>query len=129
MVWRDGRRGPRLAVIHRPKRDDWRLPKGKLKRGEDFRAAAMREVAEETGCRARVLEFAGYTLDLEKEHPKLVLFWHMKAEGRPRFEPNEEVDRVDWLEPREALDRIEHADERRLIRSVALAHAANRIQV
>ena len=57
-MWRTGpTRTAELAVIHRPKYDDWSLPKGKLKPGEGFCEAALREVEEETGCRARLLLF------------------------------------------------------------------------
>src|SRR5205807_10525382 len=53
LVWRPGEDGPEIAVVHRPKYDDWSLPKGKLDEGEDFEAAALREVQEETGLRGR----------------------------------------------------------------------------
>ncbi|MFD0529454.1 NUDIX domain-containing protein [Kitasatospora arboriphila] len=48
---KDGRglKKPRIAVIHRPKYDDWSLPKGKLEPGEGWQAAALRELREETG--------------------------------------------------------------------------------
>ena len=113
LVWRGGR----LAVIHRPKHRDWSLPKGKLEPGETFPDAALREVAEETGCRARLGEFAGYTLYRVKRRPKLVLFWHMFVEDACRFEPNGEVDRLEWLRPSEALAKLNHDVERRLLRS------------
>ncbi len=113
LVWRGGR----LAVIHRPKHRDWSLPKGKLEPGETFPDAALREVAEETGCRARLGEFAGYTLYRVKRRPKLVLFWHMFAEGACRFEATGEVDRLEWLRPSEALAKLNHEVERRLLRS------------
>ncbi len=113
LVWRGGR----LAVIHRPKHRDWSLPKGKLEPGETFPDAALREVAEETGCRARLGAFAGYTLYRVKRRPKLVLFWHMFAEGACRFEANGEVDRLEWLRPSEALAKLNHEVERRLLRS------------
>jgi 8-oxo-dGTP diphosphatase len=113
LVWRAGR----LAVIHRPKQRDWSLPKGKLELGETFPDAAVREVAEETGCRARLGDFAGYTLYRVKRRPKLVLFWHMFVAGACRFEPNGEVDRLEWLRPSDALARLDHDVERRLVRS------------
>ena len=53
---RDGAGLSRVAVIHRPKYMDWSLPKGKLENGEGFEEAALREVEEETGFRARLLE-------------------------------------------------------------------------
>ena len=102
-------------MIHRPKRDDWSLPKGKLEAGESFPQAAVREVLEETGCRARLGDFAGYTLYRVKGRPKLVLFWHMAVEGSHRFRPNDEVDRMEWLPPGEVLARLDHPSERQLV--------------
>lgn len=45
--------GLEIALVHRPKYDDWSHPKGKLKRGESALAGAVREVAEETGMDCR----------------------------------------------------------------------------
>jgi len=115
ILWRDEANGPRLAVIHRPRQDDWSLPKGKLEDGESFPQAAVREVREETGCRARLGDFAGYALYQVKGRPKLVLFWHMAAEGAGRFRPNDEVDRLEWLAPAEALARLDRPAERQIV--------------
>jgi 8-oxo-dGTP diphosphatase len=116
LVWRDGPGGPRLALVHRPDRADWSLPKGKLDRLESWRRAAVREVAEETGCQARITTFAGAKLLVEREVPKLILYWHMLVvrEGVPRGD--EEVDEVAWLSPRQALARLDSASDRRLLR-------------
>lgn len=114
VVWSaDGRT---LALVHRPRHADWSLPKGKLDPGESWHRAALREVAEETGWRARVVDFAGAKLRLERATPKLVLYWHMQAiaEGVPPQE--EEIDEVRWLAPREALGRLDHESDRRLLR-------------
>ncbi len=45
---------PEIAVIHRPRYDDWSLPKGKLEPGETEPVAAVREIEEETGFRAHL---------------------------------------------------------------------------
>jgi len=124
LVWRDDPDGRKLAVIHRPKKRDWSLPKGRLEEGESFMAAALREVAEETGCEARIEEFAGFALYPAKGAPKLVLFWHMAVRGG-RFRPSDEVDRLEWLTPGEALRRLDHPAERRVVESVVLAGGAS----
>jgi 8-oxo-dGTP pyrophosphatase MutT (NUDIX family) len=74
LLWRTGKDGRRrLAVIHRPHREDWSLPKGKLKDGEHWEEAALREVEEETGCKARIASFAGAVHYVPKRTPKVVL--------------------------------------------------------
>lgn len=115
LVWRDGLSGRELAIIHRPRHRDWSLPKGKLDPGESFRAAAVREVREETGFAAEPRGLAGFTLYLAKGRPKLVLYWHMEAEPEGAFTPNDEVDRLEWVAPADALARLDHRGERRLV--------------
>ncbi len=116
LLWRTGKDGRRrLAVIHRPHREDWSLPKGKLKEGERWEEAALREVEEETGCRARIVSFAGAVHYVPKRTPKVVLFWNMElvSEGPLRF--LDEVDEVVWLTRGEALKRRDHKTERALL--------------
>jgi len=116
LLWREGEDGRRrLAVVHRPHRRDWSLPKGKLKDGERWEDAAIREVGEETGCRARVVSFAGVVHYVPKRTAKVVLFWNMELleEGPLRFP--EEVDRVSWLTAPEALRRLDYESERELL--------------
>lgn len=116
VVWLEVNGVRTVAVIHRPKYDDWSLPKGKLDRGEGFRQAALREVEEETRCHARLLRFAGASVYRVGLRPKLVLYWHMNVAERRPFEPNREVDRLEWLPPRDALGRLAHPGERRILR-------------
>lgn len=115
LVWR----ARELAVVHRSRRRDWSLPKGKLDAGERWEAAALREVEEETGCRARLGDFAGATHHRVPRGPKIVLYWNMAAvDAAPRL-PDDEVDEVAWLEPAEALRRLDHENERRLVAGAA----------
>ncbi|HVO20068.1 MAG TPA: NUDIX domain-containing protein [Anaeromyxobacter sp.] len=114
ILWRRGREGPRLVLVHRRGRGDWGLPKGRVDAGEAWHEAALREVAEETGCAARISRFAGAKLLLARALPKLVLYWHMALvdEGDP---DGDEVDEVAWLSPRPALSRLDHGSDRRLL--------------
>ncbi len=102
-------------MIHRPLHGDWTLPKGKLDPGEPWHEAALREVAEETGCEARLSRFAGAKLFLARPIPKLILYWHMDAVRVAAVEDSDEVDEVAWLSPREALARLDHPSDRRLV--------------
>jgi 8-oxo-(d)GTP phosphatase len=115
ILWRGGPGRPRLAVIHRPRQGDWTLPKGKLDRGEGWRAAALREVLEETGCVARLGAFAGATCYDVKRGLKVVLYWNMELVREGRLERLHEVDEVRWLAPDDALGLLDHARERRLV--------------
>ncbi|MBO1416136.1 NUDIX hydrolase [Streptomyces sp. FH025] len=110
-----GRLGrPRIAVIHRPKYDDWSLPKGKLDPGEDVVEAALREVWEETGFRCLLGP------ELPAQHypaqgrPKEVRYWSAVPTGGA-FRPNREVDRLEWLPAGKARARLTHGRDRLLI--------------
>ena len=87
LVWR--RRGRRweLAVVHRPRHEDWTLPKGRLEPGESLLSAAVREVREETGCEVEVRSFAGTVVHTAKGLPKIVHHWHMELVGAPAGPP------------------------------------------
>ena len=95
-------RGGRILLVHRPRYDDWTLPKGKLDPGESFEDAALREVEEETGLRCtlgRELPSARYEVN---GRPKLVRYWLMAAEAERDFVPNDETDDLRWVTPDEA---------------------------
>jgi 8-oxo-dGTP diphosphatase len=107
-----------VALIHRPRYDDWTLPKGKLDPGEDFEQAALREVEEETGLRCRLvreLDSTRYTDN--KGRPKLVRWWLMEPRSG-EFARNDEVDELRWLEPAEAAELLTHDRDRDLVREV-----------
>jgi 8-oxo-dGTP pyrophosphatase MutT (NUDIX family) len=116
---RDGRR--EVAIVHRPKYDDWSLPKGKLLPGEEWRDAAVREVAEETGLRcAPTAELTPSRYRDRKGRDKLVRWWLMRPlEGG--FEPNDEVDELRWVPLERAADPLDYKGDRELVRAVATA--------
>jgi 8-oxo-dGTP diphosphatase len=106
-VWRRRDDGEvEVLLVHRPKYDDWTLPKGKLYAGETVEEAALREVEEETGLRCRLgEELATSTYEDRHGRPKQVRYWAMEPVGG-RFAPNEEVDEVRWLSPGRAADAL-----------------------
>jgi 8-oxo-dGTP diphosphatase len=114
VVIRDGK----VAVVHRPKYDDWSLPKGKLDPGEGFEEAALREVEEETGMRCRLgRELPSTEYHDSKGRPKLVRYWEMTPlDGE--FAPSGEVDELRWLEPREAEALLSYEHDRELLEAV-----------
>lgn len=98
VVWRR-RTGPGYDVllVHRPRYDDWTLPKGKAENGESDEECARREVEEETGLRCSLgpeLESTDY-ID-RHDRPKHVRYWAMKPQGG-QFVPTKEVDEVRWV--------------------------------
>lgn len=105
VVWRarDGDQQPpriEVAIVHRPRYDDWSIPKGKLSPGESVHEAALREVFEETGYRVRLGRPLGEVHYMKAttggERPKVVYYWAMRADGG-LFTPNAEVDGLRWL--------------------------------
>jgi 8-oxo-dGTP diphosphatase len=108
--------GLRVAVVHRPRYDDWSFPKGKLDPGESWEEAAVREVEEEIGLRCRLgdeLPSAAY--DVSRGRRKVVRYWLMEPQ-EGAFAPNEEVDDVRWLSPDAAETLLSYDHDRALAR-------------
>jgi 8-oxo-dGTP diphosphatase len=111
LVLRDGD----IAVVHRPRYDDWSLPKGKLDEGEDFEQAALREVQEETGLSCRLgRELGDATYRDNKDRAKLVRYYEMHPEGG-EFTPNDEVDELRWVPVSEACELLSYDFDRELV--------------
>ena len=111
--------GVEVAIVHRPRYDDWSLPKGKLNDGEPPLLAACREVYEETGIRpvaGRRLPEQEYWLGPDR---KTVDYWVMSpsSTGSTDFTPNTEVDKVRWMRPADAATWLSYDRDRELMRS------------
>ena len=89
---------PEVMVVHRPRYDDWSLPKGKSDPGESLQATALREVWEETGHRCRVIAWLGQheymSLDGWKRSR---LLRHDRLAPTPGSNPASEVDEIRWI--------------------------------
>jgi 8-oxo-dGTP diphosphatase len=105
-----------VALVHRPRYDDWSFPKGKLIDGEDDESAALREVEEETGLRCRIGPSVGSVMYRDRHgRPKVVRYFRMDADGGS-FAPSEEVDQLRWVPVDEAGGLLSYAHDRNLLR-------------
>lgn len=109
---------PRIAVVRLRKRDEWVLPKGKLDEGETPRAAARREVLEETGHNVTVHEFLGTLVYESGGRSKVVHYWSMEAGDEQARELMNDVTAVDWLPLNAALERLSRGYERVFLENV-----------
>jgi 8-oxo-dGTP diphosphatase len=108
-----------VLLVHRPRYDDWSLPKGKLDPGETFEQAAVREVEEETGVRARLgRELPSIEYRDNKGREKVVRYWLMEVEEDPGFQPNDEVDELRWLEPGAATALLTYERDRDVLAAI-----------
>jgi 8-oxo-dGTP diphosphatase len=115
VVVRDGR----ILLVHRPKYDDWSLPKGKCTSGETDEDCALREVAEETGLSCEIVGEAGETRYLVLKGPKLVRYFLMRP-VTGEFTPHDEVDEIRWAPPDEAAEVLTHERDVELLSRLEL---------
>jgi 8-oxo-dGTP diphosphatase len=118
-------RTPLIAVVRLRKRNEWVLPKGKLDAGETPRAAAEREVMEETGHDVSVHEFLGTLVYESGGRSKVVHYWRMETGSKPAHDLMNDVTAVDWLPLDAAVERLSRGHERAFLANVGpLALAA-----
>jgi len=115
LLWRRTLKIHKIGIIHRLRYDDWTLPKGKLKPGESWQEAALREVHEETSCIVELRAFAGCVAYEVGGVPKVVLYWNMFLVEEGEFKPSKEVDRFEWRSTKEALTILTYSGEKALI--------------
>lgn len=120
VLWRHAKKGKlEVLLVHRPKYDDWTLPKGKLDDGEGAEEAARREVEEETGFTVELGEELPSTDYLDRYgRPKNVRYWVMHIKDGD-FLPNREVDEVRWLSVEAAKRALSYARDRDVLDAFA----------
>jgi 8-oxo-dGTP diphosphatase len=115
ILQRTSSRGDEVMVVYRNRHQDWTLPRGKVKDGESFQEAAMREVLEETGCSCRIGNYLGTISYSDNGVPKVVLFWKMMVVDDKGVRDNEEIGEAVWLPVPAAIERLTHAQEKALL--------------
>ena len=112
VVWRHTSLELEVALVHRPKYDDWSFPKGKVDSGEETYTTAVREVEEETGLRVSLgPRLADQTYDIAGGQRKRVSYWAARAPedgDLSAYEPNAEIDEVRWVPTSRARDQLTH---------------------
>jgi 8-oxo-dGTP diphosphatase len=115
ILQRSSPRGDEVMVVYRKRHQDWTLPRGKVKDGESFQEAAVREVLEETGCSCRIGNYLGTISYSAQGIPKVVLFWKMTVvDERDACNPDEIGEAV-WLPVPAAIERLSYAQEKGLL--------------
>ena len=123
VVWRSDQAhddGVEVCLVHRPRYDDWSLPKGKLDPGEHLLACAVREVEEETGHRVVLGRPLPTQLYEVNDAPKRVHYWAARADDdAPPWPGTKEVDLVEFLPVAEAVRRLTHARDAEIVNALS----------
>lgn len=115
----------RILVAHRPRYDDWSLPKGKADGGETPEQTAVREILEETGFACRVVAPLGTTRYRVGSGIKEVSWFAMRPlPTSPGFKKNSEVDKIKWLGRKTASELLNYERDRELILNTDLKKVA-----
>jgi 8-oxo-dGTP diphosphatase len=116
VVWRKNKKRIEIAVVHRPRYDDWSIPKGKVEGSESLIACAYREGQEETGLDFRFGPFVGQIEYLTEEGLKQVSYWAAElVENGKEFSPNSEVDQLLWLDIDSAIEKLSRESDKEIL--------------
>ncbi|MHB8508589.1 MAG: NUDIX hydrolase [Candidatus Dormibacteria bacterium] len=120
VVFRGSGSAVEVAIIHRPRYDDWSLPKGKCKNSERLEATALREVEEETGLHCRIEKCLGHVVYVDHGgRNKMLWHWLMVPYGG-EFKASAEVDQLRWCPIAEATGVLSYDYDREILaRAVA----------
>jgi 8-oxo-dGTP diphosphatase len=116
VVTRPATSGVEVLVVHRPRYDDWSLPKGKAEPGETDEETARREVAEETGYECALgAELTTVRYTDRRGRAKRVRYWHMTVEREVAWAPDDEIDERRWCSPAAAARLLSYDADRRIV--------------
>ncbi|MCU1432550.1 MAG: hypothetical protein JWP95_1655 [Actinotalea sp.] len=123
LVWRESAGRLEVALVHRPRYQDWSWPKGKLEPGESVPAAAVREVAEEIGTPVVLgVPLPGLRYRTPDGRGKHVRYWAatvpdpaapaLAAREPVARAPLDEIDDVVWVSTSTAQELLTRAADR-----------------
>jgi len=116
VLWRKSDKSKlEIAIIHRPRYDDWSLPKGKVETGESHISAGYREIQEETGYESTFGPEIGTVVYKLEGAPKEVRYWAAAATVKTGTPNPQEVDEISWLEPEKAKEKLTNKDDRAIV--------------
>lgn len=126
LVFRETSKGKlKVLIAHRPKYDDWGLPKGKADKGETPEETAIREVLEETGHHCRIVAPLGTTRYRIDGGIKEVNWYAMRPlPDSPGFKKNKEVDEIRWISRKKAQSELDYENDRSLLAAPGLKRLA-----
>ena len=123
VVWQHTEDGVKVLLVHRPRYDDWSLPKGKLEPKETAAEGALREVREETGLRCELgVELTTTRYRDRKGRRKRVRYWAMQPRSGA-FRASREVDAVRWMPAAKAAKVLTYRREVAVVESLAASLA------
>jgi 8-oxo-dGTP diphosphatase len=117
VVWRETKDSKiELALIHRPRYDDWSFPKGKVDNGEELISCAYREIMEETGLEIELGPYLGRVEYEAIDGPKSASYWAAKSlTSEDTFSPNSEVDLLEWHDIDSARSKLTRDSDREIL--------------
>jgi 8-oxo-dGTP pyrophosphatase MutT (NUDIX family) len=118
--------GLEILIVHRPRYDDWTLPKGKAEPGESDEECALREVEEETSLVCTLgAEVAVTRYEDSRGRPKRVRYFWMTPDDGSEASPQNEVDAIRWVTQEAALERLSYGRDREVVRRLPSSSPAS----
>jgi 8-oxo-dGTP diphosphatase len=120
VITRNAADGAELLLVHRPRYDDWSLPKGKAEPDESDEACALREVEEETSLVCDLGDEIAVTSYVDgRGRPKRVRYFAMTPRAGSEASPRNEVDAVRWVRPARAIEMLSYDRDREIVARLA----------